>query len=66
MQDHIRKDWDPRRERAAVQMAEMLAAGGYRPTLYRNIAPAPGEQPLAEFDPLRERPELFDVNGVNK
>lgn len=57
---------DPGFERAAVQQAEMLAAGGYRLTVYRNIAPAPGEQPVAEYDPLREQPETFDVEGANK
>lgn len=57
---------DPSKEPAALLMAEVLAAASYRPTVYRNIAPVPGAQPLAEYDPLQEQPESFDVEGVNK
>ena len=64
---HSRK-WSPffKRPRDTLRTAELLAGAGYRPTVYRNVVPAPDSERVAEFDPLVELAERFELEGVNK
>ena len=67
-QKHHKRKWSPftKRPRDALRVAELLAGAGYRPMVYRNVVPTPFSENVAEFDPLVELAERFDVEGVNK
>jgi hypothetical protein len=47
-------------------MAEMMAAAGLKPHIYRNVVIPPSTNPVEVFDPLVERCQEFDVEGVNR
>lgn len=53
-------------ESAAVRMAELLAAAGHRPIVYRDVVVPPATTPVAEYDPLTERAGDFCLDGCNK
>ncbi len=53
--------------RSVLQMAEMLAVAGYRPTVYNNVPNFSGNKVMAEYDPLREMPEsYFELEFSNR
>ena len=48
-------EWKNRR----LRVLEMLLAAGHRLLVYHNVVVPPGTQPVAVFDPLRDRPGDF-------
>lgn len=56
----------PALSRAYLLMAEMMAAAGLRPTVYRNAKVLYDGPPAEVFNPLEERREAFELDGVNR
>jgi len=46
-------------DRRGLHMLEMLLAAGHRPMVYQDVILPPATQPVAVFDPLKERPDDF-------
>jgi hypothetical protein len=49
-----------------IRMAELLAAAGVRPTIYKNVVATASAMSAAEYAPLRELPGVFDLEGRNR
>lgn len=47
-------------------MAEMMAAAGLHPTVFRNVVLPPATEPLLEYDPIRAEAASFRLDNHNR